>query len=255
MLPPRSWARISTSSTRSLVGSASSSLTISSAGPVPMTRASSGKRANASRRVGGPPVASALTACVNERPAEIDARRSRRPSGHAASTARIRTVRRWPKYARGTSASATAGTSATNTEPVSAVSTTSATQPAPNDADTNCRGVNPTPACCNHTRVRSTLPSRATRRRGRRSGSRPPSAAASSAQNVPMHSAASNFTTPPPSCPRPRHAAASRRGAPGRCVVRARPAARPSIPTAGRAPCGRRSARRCGRRRASARLR
>ena len=123
------------------------------------------------------------------------------------------------------------------------------TQPAPTDADTNCRGVNPTPACCSHTRLRSARGAHATRRRGRAFRQQPAERApASSAQNVPMRSAASSFTTPHRPAARAARAAACPRAAPGRCAVRARRAARPSTPAAGRAPRGRRSARTCGRR-------
>ncbi len=90
-------ARIRTSTTRSLVGSASSSLTTSSAGTVPSIRASNGNRSNASRSGNGPDEASVFSACGNERPAAIDARTSRSPSGQASWTSRSRAARRRAK--------------------------------------------------------------------------------------------------------------------------------------------------------------
>ena len=66
----------------------------------------------------------------------------------------MRAVRRRPKYARGSSATVIAGTTATNSEPVSAATTSSATSPPRRCRAQNCAGETPAPACCNHSRCR-----------------------------------------------------------------------------------------------------
>ena len=93
-------------------------------GPVPTMRARCGKRANASRNGSGPVAASAVTAWPSEWPAEIDASRSRSPSGHAACTRRSRCSRWRPKYARGSNDDRDRpDTAATNHDPVTARTT------------------------------------------------------------------------------------------------------------------------------------
>ena len=131
--PPRSCARIRTSITRSLVGSASSSRSLRARRTGPSMRASVGNRANAARNGGGPVSASDLDQrAPSERPAAIDAPRSRRPSGQAACTSRSRAARRRPKYARGSAATAIAGTMATSAVPVTKTCRArSATTPTP----------------------------------------------------------------------------------------------------------------------------
>ena len=194
--PPRSCARISTSSTRSLVGSARSSLTISSAGPGPEHLAELGKagecfahRGRTGRSRARSPLASA------NGPAEIDATRSRSPSGHAlrpraSAPAPPREVRR----AEG-SATATAGTNATNTEPVSAVRTRNASEPGGDAARPEPRRREADARLLRATR-RPHRAAPAVRRRGARTaGNVPRHAPASSAQTRRRRTArASTFT-------------------------------------------------------------
>ncbi len=104
--------------TRSLVGSASSAFTTSSAGTVPSIRASNGNRAKASRSAGGPVSARVVNACVSEWPAAIEAPTSRRPSGHAPA-ARGDESRGGGRSTRaGARPPRSAGTSATSAVPV-----------------------------------------------------------------------------------------------------------------------------------------
>jgi hypothetical protein len=113
-------------------------------------RASVGKRANASRTGAGPVSARVVSAWVKERPAAIDAPRSRSPSGHAIWSSRIFAARRRPKYARGIEAAAIAGTIATSAVPVTKNPNPNATMPTASDPTTNCGGVTPRPAWASH---------------------------------------------------------------------------------------------------------
>ena len=94
---------------------------------MPSIRACDPKRTNAARSGSGPEAASSTSAPLSDRPAAIDDTRSRKPSGHAACTSRNRVALRSAKNARGSDATATAGTTATSTVPVTRVPMASAT--------------------------------------------------------------------------------------------------------------------------------
>ena len=126
----RSWRGGEPPSTRSLVGSASSALTART--PAPSREHATARESSRTRpRKAEDRSGQVVTAWVSERPAAIDATRSRSPSGQAAWTSRMRDPP-LPTHVMpaGKRATAIPGTNATNTDPVSAVTIRSANRPA-----------------------------------------------------------------------------------------------------------------------------
>ena len=247
--PPRSCARISTSSTRSLVASARSSLSSFERGPGPEHARE--LRETARRRRAAPAARSPrafVTACVSERPGGDRGDDVAQPVGPRSLHFPHPAVRRRPKIGprdqcdrdrRHQRDEHRAGQGSDGEQRED----TGEGAPAQNGPSPT-----PTPACCNQrfARARRALSRPARPGRVRRRGIVPDSAAATSAKQVPTASAATTLTQSSPSA-RADPGGAPRAAGRGRRVLRGPGGARPSTRAVDPARRARRWARRSGR--------